>query len=99
LTKKISKILAFLRKLLLVFAKIVIITLVIEKSTNFFAENWPKSQKIVIITSTPGHTDARVRPLLPSPHKFKISIALEKESQPKEKIFHQVEASAGYDPV
>jgi hypothetical protein len=35
-----------------------IITLVFEKSANFFAENWQKSQKIVIITSTPGHPDA-----------------------------------------
>jgi hypothetical protein len=26
-----------------------------EKNANFFAENWQKSQKIVIITSTPGH--------------------------------------------
>jgi hypothetical protein len=33
--------------------KILIITLVFEK-TPFFAENWQKSQKIVIITSTPG---------------------------------------------
>jgi hypothetical protein len=31
-----------------------IITLVFEKNANFFAENWQKSQKIVIITSTPG---------------------------------------------
>jgi hypothetical protein len=31
----------------------VIITLVFEKNANFFAENWQKSQKIVIITSTP----------------------------------------------
>jgi hypothetical protein len=38
----------------LVFAKIVIIALVFEKNANFFAENWQKSQKIVIITSTPG---------------------------------------------
>jgi hypothetical protein len=30
------------------------ITLVFEKSANFFAENCRKSQKIVIITSTPG---------------------------------------------
>jgi hypothetical protein len=30
-----------------------IITLVFEKNANFFAENWGKSQKIVIITSTP----------------------------------------------
>jgi hypothetical protein len=27
-----------------------------EKRKNFFAENWQKSQKIVIITSTPGHS-------------------------------------------
>jgi hypothetical protein len=45
-----------LLKLLLVFAKIVIITLVFEKNANFFAENWQKSQKIVIKTSTPGRT-------------------------------------------
>jgi hypothetical protein len=36
--------------------KILIITLVFEKTANFFAENWQKSQKIVIITSTPGLT-------------------------------------------
>jgi hypothetical protein len=29
--------------------------LVFEKNANFFAEKWHKSQKIVIITSTPGH--------------------------------------------
>jgi hypothetical protein len=33
-----------------------IITLVFEKNANFFAENWEKMQKIVIITSTPGVT-------------------------------------------
>jgi hypothetical protein len=27
--------------------------LVLEKNANFFAENWQKPQKIVIITSTP----------------------------------------------
>jgi hypothetical protein len=31
-----------------------IITWVFEKNANFFAENWQKSPKIVIITSTPG---------------------------------------------
>jgi hypothetical protein len=31
----------------------VIITLVFEKNANLFAENWQKSPKIVIITSTP----------------------------------------------
>jgi hypothetical protein len=34
--------------------KKLIITLVFEKNANFFAENWQKSQKIVIITLTPG---------------------------------------------
>jgi hypothetical protein len=32
-----------------------IITLIFEKNANFFAENSQKSQKIVIITSTPVH--------------------------------------------
>jgi hypothetical protein len=31
--------------------------LVFKKNANFFAENWEKSQKIVIITSTPGADD------------------------------------------
>jgi hypothetical protein len=35
--------------------KLLIITLVFEKNANIFAENWQKSQKIVIITSTSGH--------------------------------------------
>jgi hypothetical protein len=34
--------------------KKLIITLVFEKNAKFFAENWRKSQKVVIITSTPG---------------------------------------------
>jgi hypothetical protein len=33
--------------------KNLIITLVFEKNANLFAKNWQKSQKIVIITSTP----------------------------------------------
>jgi hypothetical protein len=36
------------------FLKKLIITLVFKKNANFFAKNWEKSQKIVIITSTPG---------------------------------------------
>jgi hypothetical protein len=51
----------FLLKLLLVFAKIVIITLVFEKNANFFAENWQKSQQIVIITPTPGGIGTQTR--------------------------------------
>jgi hypothetical protein len=35
--------------------KNLIITLVFVKNANFFAENWEKSQKMVIITSSPGH--------------------------------------------
>jgi hypothetical protein len=31
-----------------------IITLVFKKNAKFLVENWEKSQKIVIITSTPG---------------------------------------------
>jgi hypothetical protein len=52
--EKFRKKIAFLFKLLLVFAKTVTITLFFEKNVNFFAENCRKSQKIVIITSTPG---------------------------------------------
>jgi hypothetical protein len=39
--------------------KILIMTLVFEKNANFFAENCKKSQKIVIITSTPGVQDCQ----------------------------------------
>jgi hypothetical protein len=60
--------LAFLLKLLIVFAKIVIITLFFEKNANFFAENCRKSQKIVIITSTPGHTVERSSHRRPKTH-------------------------------
>jgi hypothetical protein len=38
--------------------KNLIITLVFNNNANSFAENWEKSPKIVIITSTPGHTAA-----------------------------------------
>jgi hypothetical protein len=36
------------------FCKNLALTLISEKKRQFFAENWQKSQKIVIITSTPG---------------------------------------------
>jgi fructoselysine-6-P-deglycase FrlB-like protein len=51
--KKISKNWRFLTQNQAKLCKILIITLVCEKNANFFAENWQKSQKIVIITSTP----------------------------------------------
>jgi hypothetical protein len=53
--KNSAKKLAFLTQNKAKLCKILIITLVFEKNANFFAENCRKSQKIVIITSTPGH--------------------------------------------
>jgi hypothetical protein len=44
--KNLAKKWRFLLKLLLGFAKIVIITLVFEKNANFFAENCRKLSKI-----------------------------------------------------
>jgi hypothetical protein len=47
----------------------VIVTLVFEKNANCFAENWQKSQKIVIITSTPAYLRyTRTRDCLTSAH-------------------------------
>jgi hypothetical protein len=48
-----AKKLAFLTQNKAKICEILIITLVFEKNANFFAENCRKSQKIVIITSTP----------------------------------------------
>jgi hypothetical protein len=42
--------------------KKLIITLGFEKNANFFAEKWQKSQKIVIITSTPDEFEEKNRP-------------------------------------
>jgi hypothetical protein len=42
-----------------IFGKNLIITLAFEKNANFFAENWQKSQKIVIITSTPAFVNLK----------------------------------------
>jgi hypothetical protein len=50
-----AKKLAFLTQNKAKICEILIITLVFEKNANFFAENCQKSQKIVIITLTPGH--------------------------------------------
>jgi hypothetical protein len=54
LPKKLAKILAFFAQTNASFCKKMIITLVFYKNANIFAENWQKSHKIVIITSTPG---------------------------------------------
>jgi hypothetical protein len=60
LPKHLAKKLAFLLGTKLNFEKMIMI-LVFKKKRQFFAENWGKSQKIVIITSTP---DNRVTLLL-----------------------------------
>jgi hypothetical protein len=52
--KKIAKKLAFLTQNKAKLCKFLIMTLDFEKNANSFAENWQKSQKIVIITSTPS---------------------------------------------
>jgi hypothetical protein len=52
--KNSAKKMAFLTQNKAKLYKILIITLVFEKNSNFFAENCQKSQKIVITTSTPG---------------------------------------------
>jgi hypothetical protein len=51
-----------------------IITLVFEKNAIFFAENWKKWQKIVIITSTPGHSVSEAQ-------RRKRNLLLEKRRQ------------------
>jgi hypothetical protein len=59
--KNLAKILAFFAQTTASFCKNMIVTLLVEKNANFFAENWQKSQKIVIITSTPGRTTQNLR--------------------------------------
>jgi hypothetical protein len=59
--KNSAKKLAFLTQNKAILFKIVIITLFFEKNANFFAENCQKSQKIVIITSTPGLSETQAR--------------------------------------
>jgi hypothetical protein len=52
--KKSAKKLAFLTQNKAKLCKNLSITLVFEKNAKFFDENWQKSRKIVIITSTPA---------------------------------------------
>jgi hypothetical protein len=51
---------AFLTRNKTKLCKFFIITLDFEKNANFFAENWQKSQKIVIITST-SETEQKIK--------------------------------------
>jgi hypothetical protein len=53
--QKMAKKLAFFTQNKAKLCKNLILTLVFEKNANIFAENCRKSQKIVIITSTPGN--------------------------------------------
>jgi hypothetical protein len=64
---------AFLTQNKAKLCKNLIITLVFEKNANFFTENCQKSQKIVIITSTPGCqcTNARLLEKALSSHSFR----------------------------
>jgi hypothetical protein len=55
--EKFSKKMPFLNQNKAKLGKLLIITLVFEKTPIFFAENCRKTQKIVIITSTPGPED------------------------------------------
>jgi uncharacterized membrane-anchored protein len=55
--ENLAKIFAFFAQTTVSFCKNVIITLFFEKNAIFFAKNRQKSQKIVIITSTPGFPD------------------------------------------
>jgi hypothetical protein len=50
----------FIAQITATFCTTLIITLAFVKNVIFFAENWQKSQKIVIITSTPGHPDPKI---------------------------------------
>jgi hypothetical protein len=59
--KNLAKILAFYAQTTASFCKNLIITLVFEKNANFFAENCQKSQRIVIITSTPENQSPVLR--------------------------------------
>jgi hypothetical protein len=60
--KKLAETLAFLLKILLVYEKYDH-NIGFQEKRHFFAENWDKSQVIVIITSTPECTNARVKVL------------------------------------
>jgi hypothetical protein len=62
LPKNLAKILAFFAQATASFCKKkIIIASVFEKNANCFAENWQKSQKIVIITSTPRRLTFQVK--------------------------------------
>jgi hypothetical protein len=64
--KNLAKKSAFLTQIKGNFSEKVIITLVFEKNIKIFAQNWPKSQNIVIITSVLHMQVQRIRYLIPA---------------------------------
>jgi hypothetical protein len=69
-----------------------IITLVFEKNANFFAENCQKSQKIVIITSTPGNFLSLLRGSNPGLRLLTVQNVVPDEERAEE--LHEGERSA-----
>jgi hypothetical protein len=74
--KNLAKILAFFAQTTVTFYKNLIITLVFEKNVNFFAENWQKFARIVIITSTPDEFAKKSSKMKPSQYFVKINTQL-----------------------
>jgi hypothetical protein len=70
--KNSAKKLAFLTQNKAKLCKNLIITSVFEKNANFFAENWEKSQKIVIITSVPDW-EGSTKPLFTTHNRAETS--------------------------
>jgi hypothetical protein len=76
-----------------------IITLVFKKNADFFAENWEKSPKIVIITSTPGHPafdHLRLFSGRPFTYVFKLNLTSADHNLCRSTYFH---TKAGANPT
>jgi hypothetical protein len=100
--KNFAKKLAFFAQNKAKLCKNWIITLVFKKNANFFAENWQKSQKIVIITSTPVfsvkinmyiHNFCRLKNVA---QKFGIALCKYKKAKSKRPHHRQKLAQSGH---
>jgi hypothetical protein len=78
--QKMAKKLAFLAQTTATFCKNFIITMTFEKNANLSAKNWRKSQKIVMITS--------------SPHLGHFAPNLDKCPKTKKDVFEIIQASS-----
>jgi hypothetical protein len=67
-----------------------IIALVFEKNTDFFTENWRKSQKIVIITSTPGRNGEQFYWIEPTPADLRAAFGRRSGSRRLQRFRGQV---------